>query len=73
MEDAVRETGMRNGAFGVDKFGFDGLAAVHWNLSAPELYEPALAAGEAGVTTYAENIGVSAVRSLSVSGAYADS
>jgi phosphoenolpyruvate carboxykinase (ATP) len=47
MEGAVRETGVRNGAFGADKFGFVGLKAVHWNLGAPQLYERALTAGEA--------------------------
>jgi len=43
----VREAGTRNGAFGADKFGFEGLEAVHWNLTAPRLYEYAIAAGEA--------------------------
>src|SRR3984893_18675787 len=43
----VKETGERNGAFGADKFGFDGLAAVHWNLPEPPLYEFAIAAREA--------------------------
>src|SRR6266516_6936528 len=43
----VNETGVRNGAHGADKFGFDGLAAVHWNLSEPRLYEHAVAAREA--------------------------
>jgi phosphoenolpyruvate carboxykinase (ATP) len=38
---------MRNGAFGADKFGFTGLAAVHWNLPAPQLYEYAIAGREA--------------------------
>ena len=41
------ETGVRNGAFGADKFGFDGLGALHWNLSALQLYERALVSGEA--------------------------
>ena len=27
----VQETGVRNGAYGADKFGFKDLAAVHWN------------------------------------------
>jgi phosphoenolpyruvate carboxykinase (ATP) len=44
---AVQETGTRNGAFGADKFGFEGLEAVHWNVTAPRLYEHAIAAGEA--------------------------
>jgi phosphoenolpyruvate carboxykinase (ATP) len=43
----VKETGVRNGAIGADKFGFDGLAAVHWNLTDPLLYEFAIQAGEA--------------------------
>ncbi len=38
---------MRNGAFGADKFGFDGLSAVRWNLVEPHLYEYAISAGEA--------------------------
>jgi len=45
----VRETGVRNGAFGAEKFGFSDLAAVHWNLTEPKLYEHALAAGEAAI------------------------
>ena len=28
----MKETGLRNGAYGADKFGFKDLAAVHWNL-----------------------------------------
>ena len=43
----MRETGVRNGDFGADKFGFEGLEAVHWNLTEPRLYEHAIAAGEA--------------------------
>jgi len=43
----VQETGVRNGDFGADKFGFEGLEAVHWNLTEPRLYEHAIAAGEA--------------------------
>jgi phosphoenolpyruvate carboxykinase (ATP) len=43
----VQETGTRNGAFGADKFGLEGLKAVHWNLTAPRLYEHAIAADEA--------------------------
>jgi phosphoenolpyruvate carboxykinase (ATP) len=45
----VQETGVRNGAYGADKFGFKGLAAVHWNLNEPALYEHAIAAGEASL------------------------
>ena len=43
----VQETGLRNGAFGADKFGFKNLKTVHWNLGAPQLYQYSLAAGEA--------------------------
>lgn len=46
-EHSVEETGIRNGAFGVEKFGFSGLQAVHWNLTEPALYEHALRAKEA--------------------------
>jgi len=45
----VQETGLRNSAYGADKFGFEGLSAVHWNLTAPTLYEHAVAAGEASL------------------------
>ena len=31
----MNETGIRNGAFGADKFGLKDLAAVHWNLPSP--------------------------------------
>jgi phosphoenolpyruvate carboxykinase (ATP) len=47
--NAVQETGVRNAGFGVDKFGFDGLAAVHWNFTEARLYEHAIAAGEAEI------------------------
>jgi phosphoenolpyruvate carboxykinase (ATP) len=43
----VKESGIRNGACGADKFGFKDLKAVHWNLVAPPLYEHAIAHGEA--------------------------
>src|SRR5258705_11201467 len=45
----VQETGLRNSAYGADKFGFKGLSTVHWNLTAPTLYEYAVAAGEASL------------------------
>ena len=45
----MQETGLRNSAYGADKFGFQGLSAVHWNLTAPTLYEHAIAAGEAAI------------------------
>src|SRR5258708_10852972 len=48
-EDPVEETGIRNGAFGIEKFGFSELRAVHWNLTEPALYEHALRAKEAEV------------------------
>jgi phosphoenolpyruvate carboxykinase (ATP) len=40
---------VRNGAYGADKFGFEDLAAIHWNLTAPTLYEHAVSAGEASI------------------------
>ena len=43
----MQETGLRNGAFGADKFGLKNLKTVHWNLGAPQLYQYSLAAGEA--------------------------
>ncbi|HXM31820.1 MAG TPA: phosphoenolpyruvate carboxykinase (ATP), partial [Xanthobacteraceae bacterium] len=45
----MEETGIRNGAFGAEKFGFSGLRAVHWNLTEPALYEHALRAKEAAI------------------------
>jgi phosphoenolpyruvate carboxykinase (ATP) len=50
VEVSVLETGLRNSAHGADKFGLDGLKAVHWNLVEPRLYEFALAAQEAQLT-----------------------
>jgi len=47
----VKETGVHNGAFGADKFGFKNLGEVHWNHGAPALYEFALRGGEAVVTS----------------------
>ena len=43
----MQETGIRNGAFGADKFGLKNLKQLHWNLGAPQLYQYSLAAGEA--------------------------
>ena len=43
----MRETGLRNGAFGADKFGLKNLKQVHWNLRAPQLYQYSLSSGEA--------------------------
>ena len=45
----MRETGLRNGAHGADKFGFKSLAAIHWNLTEPALYEHAIANNEGTV------------------------
>src|SRR6266481_729384 len=49
-ESFVQETGVHNGAFGVDKFGLKNLGGVNWNFGAPQLYEHALRAGEAVVS-----------------------
>ena len=43
------ETGVRNSSYGADKFGFIELAALHWNLDAPQLYENAVIDGEASL------------------------
>ncbi len=45
----MQETGVRNGAYGADKFGLKDLKAVHWNLTAAPLYEHAIRNGEATV------------------------
>jgi phosphoenolpyruvate carboxykinase (ATP) len=45
----VQETGVRNNAYGADKFGLKDLAAVHWNLTEAPLYEHAVAKGEAQI------------------------
>ena len=43
----MKESGVRNAAFGADKFGLTNLKAVNWNFGAPQLYEHALRVGEA--------------------------
>jgi phosphoenolpyruvate carboxykinase (ATP) len=45
----VQETGVRNTAHGADKFGFKNLAELRWNLTAPSLYEHAIAGAEATI------------------------
>ena len=45
----MKETGLRNGAHGPEKFGFKDLAAVHWNLPPEQLYEFALRGNEGNV------------------------
>ena len=45
----MQETGVRNGAYGADKFGFKDLAGVHWNLTEAPLYEHAIRNGEATI------------------------
>ena len=46
---SVQENGVRNGAYGADKFGFKDLAEVNWNLTEAPLYEAAVAAGEGSI------------------------
>lgn len=46
------ETGSRNTQFGADAFGFRRLAAVHWNLGAPQLYEYAFQRHEAQIADH---------------------
>ncbi len=43
----MQETGLRNSACGAEKFGFEALRGVHWNLTAPALYQHAVAGHEA--------------------------
>jgi phosphoenolpyruvate carboxykinase (ATP) len=43
VEVSVQETGLRNGAHGAEKFGFQDLAAIHWNLPDTILVEHAVA------------------------------
>ncbi|MGB6760214.1 MAG: phosphoenolpyruvate carboxykinase (ATP), partial [Xanthobacteraceae bacterium] len=45
----MEETGVRNGAYGADKFGLTGLKAVHGNLTAAPLYEHSIRNGEATI------------------------
>jgi len=45
----VKETGLRNSAYGADKFGLNELAEIHWNLPDAPLYEHAVKAGEASI------------------------
>jgi phosphoenolpyruvate carboxykinase (ATP) len=46
---ALKQAGIFNAGFGADRFGFTELAAVHWNLQAPQLYAAALRRGEAKI------------------------
>jgi phosphoenolpyruvate carboxykinase (ATP) len=45
----LQETGVRNDAYGADKFGLNDLSEIHWNLTEPSLYEHAIAAKEATI------------------------
>ena len=47
----MQETGVRNAAYGADKFGFKKLAGVNWNLNEAPLYEHAIRNGEAITVT----------------------
>src|SRR5258708_8989164 len=47
---SMQEQGISNSSYGAEKFGLGGARAVHWNLIEPELYEFALARGEAELT-----------------------
>ncbi|HEY0233550.1 MAG TPA: phosphoenolpyruvate carboxykinase (ATP), partial [Afipia sp.] len=46
----MKETGVRNSAFGADKFGFKNLGGLNWNFLAAPLYEHAVRTGEAELT-----------------------
>jgi phosphoenolpyruvate carboxykinase (ATP) len=45
----VQETGVRNQAYGADKFGLKDLQAIHWNLTDAPLYERAIENGEGNI------------------------
>ena len=45
----MNQTGIYNAAYGADRFGFEGLKAVHWNLQAPRLYCEAIQRFEAKI------------------------
>ncbi|HSI40288.1 MAG TPA: phosphoenolpyruvate carboxykinase [Xanthobacteraceae bacterium] len=46
----MHQTGTRNDAHGAETFGLQGAGTVYWNLTAPALYERAIARGEARLT-----------------------
>ena len=46
------ENGVHNSDFGADRFGFRDLAAINWNLGAPQLYEHALQGKEAQIAAH---------------------
>src|SRR3984885_13806982 len=48
-EARVQETGLGNGAYGADKFGFKNLAGAYWNLPEAPLYEHAIRNDEAAI------------------------
>ena len=45
----MSQDGRQPSAFGLENQGFRNLKAVNWNLSAPQLYEEAVARGEGHV------------------------
>ena len=45
----MQETGLRNQAYGADKFGLKELQSVHWNLTEAPLYERAIENGEGNI------------------------
>jgi phosphoenolpyruvate carboxykinase (ATP) len=46
------DNGARNAGFGAERFGFRDLAAIGWNLGAPQLYEQALKRNEARIAAH---------------------
>ena len=50
------ETGVRNGAYGADKFGFKNLAGAHWNLPDTVLVEHACIAAAAPRTSMSSSM-----------------
>ena len=48
----MKQTGVFNRAYGADKFGLRDLTGLHWNWTAPTLYEAAVRNGEGLVAAY---------------------
>ena len=54
----MQEIGLFNPRYRAQKFGFDGLGKVSYNLGAPQLYEEALQRGEAQVAKGSHGVSV---------------
>jgi phosphoenolpyruvate carboxykinase (ATP) len=45
----MKQTGLRNAAYGAEKIGLQNAASIHWNFLPPQLYEHAIRDGEATI------------------------